>query len=97
MFTRDIVAYNDVELDQYLEANGRFVKVEDPENLMRDKDFIQRLRARTGASDLAQSPPIDLNHVSARLGKIPLDGETSPRYPSPATTLSIDEEEEYQR
>ncbi|KAF2185518.1 hypothetical protein K469DRAFT_726674 [Zopfia rhizophila CBS 207.26] len=45
LFTRDLAAYSDAELDQYLEESGRVVEVEDPENL--PENFIQRLRDRT--------------------------------------------------
>jgi hypothetical protein len=46
-FARDVAAYNNTELDQYLEehcVDGRaiVVDVEDPENL--PESFIQRLR-----------------------------------------------------
>lgn len=47
LLARDIVAYNDAELDEYLEEsskNGglRTVTVEDPENL--PESFLNRLR-----------------------------------------------------
>lgn len=46
-FARDLVALDDVELDQYLEENriqggATVVHVEDPENL--PESFIRRLR-----------------------------------------------------
>jgi hypothetical protein len=46
-FARDVVAYSDAELDQYLEeccvdGGPMVVDVEDPENL--PETFIQRLR-----------------------------------------------------
>ncbi|KAJ3579605.1 hypothetical protein NPX13_g963 [Xylaria arbuscula] len=49
MFARDFVAFDDVELDQYLDAHrleggAATVDVEDPENL--PESFIQRLRDR---------------------------------------------------
>ncbi|OBT39341.1 hypothetical protein VE00_10541 [Pseudogymnoascus sp. WSF 3629] len=88
LFTRHIVAYGDDELAQYLQANGRFVDVEDYKNLIKDKDFIERLR---GSSD-----KIDLNYVSARLEEVPTDREIS-HQSSPSTTPSINEEEDYRR
>ncbi|TVY64159.1 hypothetical protein LSUE1_G008648 [Lachnellula suecica] len=85
LFARDIAAYNDIELDQYLEANGRCIKVQDPENL--PEDFLQRLRARTGANDAPPSRSIDLNYVSARLVEEPAIRNPSPRrYPSVSST-----------
>ncbi|MCJ1260127.1 hypothetical protein MMC24_007967 [Lignoscripta atroalba] len=96
LLARDIAAYSDAELDKYLEINGRTVRVEDPENL--PNHFIQRLRARAGASDTAPSRPIDLNYVAARLGDISTDREASSRPSSPASTiLRSDNDEEYCR
>ncbi|KAH9203744.1 hypothetical protein DL95DRAFT_399072 [Leptodontidium sp. 2 PMI_412] len=93
LFAGDIAAYSDAELDQYLEANGRCVKVEDPKNL--PQDFIQRLRARTCANDAPPSRPIDLNYVSTRLVEEPVDRDPSPRSPSPATTIDLNDEGNY--
>ncbi|PQE09032.1 ankyrin 23 unc44 protein [Rutstroemia sp. NJR-2017a BBW] len=91
LFAGDIAAYSDAEVDQYLEANGRCVKVEDPENL--PEDFIQRLRSNT-----APSRPIDLDYVSARLDELPVDRDPLPqRYSSESSTTSIDEEESCRR
>ncbi|KAK4131478.1 hypothetical protein BT67DRAFT_486143 [Trichocladium antarcticum] len=60
---REIVAYTDVELDQYLNENGRIVAVQDPKNL--PESFIQRLRDRV--HNASRSRPVDLDLVSARL------------------------------
>jgi hypothetical protein len=48
-------------------------------------------------SNTAQSLPVDLDQVSARLQDIPANkGPSTPRWPSPATTVSqIDEEQQY--
>jgi hypothetical protein len=43
-FAHDIAGFSDAELDEYLKANGNHVIVDDWENLMKDQDFIQRLR-----------------------------------------------------
>ncbi|GAP92495.1 putative ankyrin [Rosellinia necatrix] len=81
MFARDLAAFNDVELDQYLEEHrleggATTVDVEDPENL--PESFIQRLRDRAqNTSDAAQSGAVDLNQVTTRLLEIPADRDTS--------------------
>ncbi|KAF2271533.1 uncharacterized protein EI97DRAFT_462771 [Westerdykella ornata] len=91
LFARDIVAYNDEELDRYLEENGRAVAVEDPDNL--PEEFIQRLRDRVRReNETAASHPIDLDQVAARLERLQ---EQSRRSPSLPTTASYHEEEEY--
>ncbi|KAF4618136.1 hypothetical protein G7Y89_g14972 [Cudoniella acicularis] len=85
----EIVRYSDAELDQC-------VKVQDPDNL--PDDFIQRLRAR--ANNVVLSHPIDLNHVSVRLGEISVDRGSSPRPSSSAsitTKDSPDPEENYRQ
>ncbi|KAH6722615.1 hypothetical protein BKA61DRAFT_179236 [Leptodontidium sp. MPI-SDFR-AT-0119] len=103
LFARDIAAFNDTELDQYLAANGRCITVEDPETLKGDEVLLRRLRARTGAT---KSRSIDLDDLTARLQDISAkrDWQAQPRRPSQigsafrsrATTESIDDEEYYQ-
>ncbi|KAI1421200.1 hypothetical protein F5Y12DRAFT_787643 [Xylaria sp. FL1777] len=83
IFARDLVAFNDAELDQYLEAHrleggATAVNLEDPENL--PESFIQRLRDRAkNMSDAAQSRAVDLDRVTARLLEIPADNNELPR------------------
>ncbi|QSS54251.1 hypothetical protein I7I53_01747 [Histoplasma capsulatum var. duboisii H88] len=87
--TCDIVAYDDVELDEYLERTGRVVYVQDPENL--PDSFLQRLRDRTyGGGGADKSRPVDLAQVNTRLlqvekekepGKEPQDKQAAPRTP----------------
>ncbi|KAH8743245.1 hypothetical protein F5883DRAFT_48465 [Diaporthe sp. PMI_573] len=82
-FARDVVAYSDAELDQYLEeccvdGGPMVVDVEDPENL--PETFIQRLRDRAGrASDTGQSRPVDPGQLTSRLLDISADRNTSPQ------------------
>ncbi|PGH32994.1 hypothetical protein GX50_04209 [[Emmonsia] crescens] len=81
---RDIVAFDDSELDQYLEKTGRIVSVEDPHNL--PEEFIQRLRDRvTNASEAVKSRPVDLDQVAARLLEVTTEHEppTEPVVPRP--------------
>ncbi|KAH6716102.1 hypothetical protein BKA61DRAFT_672381 [Leptodontidium sp. MPI-SDFR-AT-0119] len=94
LFARDIAAYNDTELDQYLEANGRlgFSEAYGPPVSLK----FRRLRSRTGANDAASSRPIDLNYVSARLVQEPVDRDPSLRSPSPVTTIDLSNERNYQ-
>ncbi|KAJ2897317.1 hypothetical protein MKZ38_004799 [Zalerion maritima] len=78
LLARDIIAYNDAELDQYLEENhlnggALAVDIVDPENL--PESFIQRL----SAGHAVQSRPLDLNQLNARLLEIPADNTISPR------------------
>ncbi|EPE25350.1 hypothetical protein GLAREA_01262 [Glarea lozoyensis ATCC 20868] len=89
LFATDIAQYSDLELDQYLETNGRCIQVEDPENL--PDHFIQRLSTRIDGS-----ATIDLNHVSARLEELATGRESSPRAPSAESTADLDDEE-YER
>ncbi|KAI1733524.1 hypothetical protein F4680DRAFT_454864 [Xylaria scruposa] len=71
---RDIVAYSDAELDQYLEEHGLeggaiHVDVKDPENL--PPSFIQRLRDwAERASNTHQSRPVDADQLASRLHDI---------------------------
>ncbi|KAK0112337.1 hypothetical protein ONS96_001584 [Cadophora gregata f. sp. sojae] len=44
LFTRDLAAYTDAELNEHLDANEGEVDVEDPEEPMKDESFAQRLR-----------------------------------------------------
>ncbi|KAI1172980.1 hypothetical protein F4777DRAFT_601119 [Nemania sp. FL0916] len=68
----ELVALDDRELDRYLEDHLRTIEVEDPENL--PESFIQRLRDRARpSSERAQSHPIDLYEVNARLLALPSD------------------------
>ncbi|KAH8757881.1 hypothetical protein F5883DRAFT_428179, partial [Diaporthe sp. PMI_573] len=82
---RDVVAYSDAELDQYLEEHCLdggpiVVDVEDPENL--PESFIQRLRDRTRrASDTGQSRPVDPGQLTSRL--LDMSSDASPRPPPP--------------
>ncbi|KAI4287427.1 MAG: hypothetical protein L6R35_003311, partial [Caloplaca aegaea] len=91
LFASDIALFDDVQLDQYLEANGRLVRVEDPDNL--SQEFLERLRVRVGPAQPAQSRPIDLNYLSARLEDISAGRQASPQPSSCATTELWDEEE----
>ncbi|KAL8913492.1 MAG: hypothetical protein Q9171_001680 [Xanthocarpia ochracea] len=91
LFASDIALFGDAQLDQYLEANGRCVRVEDPDNL--SQAFLERLRARTGPTEAAQSHPIDLEYLSARLEDISAGRQASPQPSSCATTEPYDEEE----
>ncbi|KAI0815427.1 hypothetical protein GGR55DRAFT_675044 [Xylaria sp. FL0064] len=75
-FARDLVAFNNVELDQYLEEHrleggATTVDVEDPKNLPENR--VQN------ASDAAQSRAVDLNRVTTRLLEIPADYNALPR------------------
>ncbi|KUI73309.1 hypothetical protein VM1G_08979 [Cytospora mali] len=84
VFASEIVAYNDEELDRYLQENGRIVSVHDPKNL--PESFIQRLRDRVHNAN--RSRPVDLDQVSARLSQLPdnldkwpsSDGSRTPGY-----------------
>ncbi|KAI0967875.1 hypothetical protein F4678DRAFT_482901 [Xylaria arbuscula] len=82
-FSHDLIAFSDVELDQYLEEHrleggATTVDIEDPENL--PASFIQRLRDRVqNTSDAAQSHAVDLNRVTARLLEIPAENNELPR------------------
>ncbi|KAL8642310.1 MAG: hypothetical protein Q9228_000988 [Teloschistes exilis] len=93
LFARDIAAYSDAELDRYLEENGRFVDVEDPENL--PDDFIQRLKDRTHrTSATTEARPVDPNQLAIVLQQC----AARERSPSIATTASpMPEEEKYQK
>ncbi|KAK2801517.1 hypothetical protein FQN50_007733 [Emmonsiellopsis sp. PD_5] len=74
LFARDIVAYSDSELAQYLKDHRRHVTVQDPENL--PEEFIQRLRDHARhASDEGPSRPVDLDQVAARLLQMPTHRE----------------------
>ncbi|KAL7919356.1 hypothetical protein ACQKWADRAFT_205410 [Trichoderma austrokoningii] len=69
LFAHELEAYNDADLDRYLEENGRLVSVQDPRNL--SEHFIQRLsRDRVHGSDNTPSLPVDLAQVTARLLQI---------------------------
>ncbi|CAN8097993.1 unnamed protein product [Discula destructiva] len=86
-FARDVVAFSDAELDQYLEAHrldggAMVLEVEDPENL--PESFIQRLRNRAQyTSDTDQSRPVDPAQLTSRLLDISSDRTTSSRPPTP--------------
>ncbi|RDL34579.1 uncharacterized protein BP5553_07707 [Venustampulla echinocandica] len=68
LLTRDLAAYTDPELDQYLAVNRGQISVEDPHTLKQDTALLQRLsRARAGPNDTVQSYPIDLDYLTARL------------------------------
>ncbi|KLJ13211.1 hypothetical protein EMPG_11865 [Blastomyces silverae] len=78
----DVVAFDDAELDQYLEENGRTVSVDDPENI--PESFIQRLKDRVNnGSSAAKSLPIDLDQVSARLLQVATDKEPQDQQAAP--------------
>ncbi|KAK8026259.1 hypothetical protein PG990_004082 [Apiospora arundinis] len=66
---RDIVAYSDAELIDYLDRNSNVVSVSDPENL--PESFINRLSAETFRKLPPPSRPVDFNQVAARLLAIP--------------------------
>ncbi|KAL9013440.1 MAG: hypothetical protein Q9173_001867 [Seirophora scorigena] len=92
LFASDIALFDDAQLDQYLEANGRIVRVEDPDNL--SQAFLERLRARAGPAEPTRSHPIDLSYVSARLEDISAGRQASPHPSRCATTPPYDEEED---
>ncbi|KAH8746635.1 hypothetical protein F5883DRAFT_721544 [Diaporthe sp. PMI_573] len=107
-FARDVVAFSDAELDQYLEEHrldggAMFVEVEDPENL--PQSFIQRLRDRAQhTSDADQSRPVDPSQLTSRLLDISSGRNTSPQPPPPpfdressAATSSRIPTEEFER
>ncbi|KAH8589531.1 hypothetical protein B0O99DRAFT_599818 [Bisporella sp. PMI_857] len=48
---------------------------------------------QTGTGDAVQSCPIDLNHVSARLGEMLACGESSSRLSSAGASIDMDNEE----
>ncbi|KAI9155798.1 hypothetical protein HJFPF1_08387 [Paramyrothecium foliicola] len=73
LYARDVIAFTDLELDQYLTENGRQVNVRDPNNLT--ESFIERLRRLV--TDSSHSFPVDLEQVSARLSGF-VDVERSP-------------------
>ncbi|PGG98120.1 hypothetical protein GX51_06969 [Blastomyces parvus] len=78
----DVVAFDDAELDKYLEENGRTVSVEDPENI--PESFIQRLRDRVKyGSRAAKSLPVDLDQVSARLLQVATNKEAQDQQAAP--------------
>ncbi|KAK0717156.1 hypothetical protein B0T26DRAFT_285226 [Lasiosphaeria miniovina] len=93
LYAREIIAYNDEELDRYLEENGRHVSVHDPQNLT--ESFIQRLRDRVRPNNQVQSRPVDLDQVSARLlqattfDQVPAEGHGG----LPAESSSSDDSE----
>ncbi|KAK3935963.1 putative ankyrin [Diplogelasinospora grovesii] len=80
IFARDLVAFTDAELDQYLdehrlEGRALAIDVEDLENL--PESFIQRL-TESRASVVELSTPVNLNHVTSRLLDIFSSKNTSP-------------------
>ncbi|PGH02342.1 hypothetical protein AJ80_08864 [Polytolypa hystricis UAMH7299] len=76
-FACDIVAYNDEELDRYLEKVNRIFAVQDSENL--PESFIERLRDRVRReNEIVQSRPVDLDQVAARLLEISPDNKELP-------------------
>ncbi|KAH8745905.1 hypothetical protein F5883DRAFT_263302 [Diaporthe sp. PMI_573] len=83
IFACEIVAYNDAELDQYLEehcVDGGVVDVDvqDPENL--PPSFIERLRDRAEhASSPDQSRPVDADQLTSRVLGISSGRNSSPR------------------
>ncbi|CZR65639.1 uncharacterized protein PAC_15539 [Phialocephala subalpina] len=103
LFTCDLAAYSDAELNKYLETNGGIVDVEDYENLRKDTVLIQRLRMRARARGLPHSYLIDPDDLTARLEDISADRQALPRSPSQMgsdyrsrdTTGPLDEEEDY--
>ncbi|PQE30160.1 ankyrin 2,3 unc44 protein [Rutstroemia sp. NJR-2017a WRK4] len=91
--TRELVAYNDAELDKFLERGIGDFDVEDPEVLIKDLHFAQRLRSRIEA----RSKPVDAKSLTRRLRTIPADRPVWPRQLSPEsrrTPPPIGEEEE---
>ncbi|KAJ9137658.1 hypothetical protein NKR23_g8955 [Pleurostoma richardsiae] len=85
LLAREIAAYDDAELDRYLEESGRLVRVQDPENL--PESFIQRLRDRVNvANDTTRS---DLNQVSARLLQISTDRRAPPENSEDSSSASL--------
>ncbi|KAI1813668.1 hypothetical protein GGS20DRAFT_466839 [Poronia punctata] len=85
LLAREIVEFSDEELDRYLSDNKlgqtTLISVEDPKNL--PESFIQRLRDRAkGAA--ANSRPVDLAQVTARLLENPAYDRTLPRLSTPS-------------
>ncbi|KAF2191913.1 hypothetical protein K469DRAFT_735781 [Zopfia rhizophila CBS 207.26] len=94
LFTRDLAAYSDAELDRYLEESRRVVEVEDPENL--PDSFIQRLRDRARrTSEIVQSYSVNLDQVAARLLQVSASKEAPSRSSFPPTRPPVYEEEPY--
>ncbi|MCJ1246658.1 hypothetical protein MMC30_003867 [Trapelia coarctata] len=89
LFAREIAAYSDTDLDKYLEANGRCVRVEDPENLT--EEFIGRLKARADPNNTARPHPVDLGYLTTRLEEISANRQVSPRPSSPASVTTEDD------
>ncbi|OAX82484.1 hypothetical protein ACJ72_03167 [Emergomyces africanus] len=88
----DIIAFDDTELDQYLEKTGRVVSVEDPHNL--PEAFIRRLRDRvTVTREGVKSRPVDLDQVAARLQEVTAEDEPSSE-PVPPKPRLIEYEKE---
>ncbi|KAK8095044.1 hypothetical protein PG997_001729 [Apiospora hydei] len=86
---RDVAAYNDAELDAFLEESKRrhgayVVDVADPENI--PDEFITRLRDRANAP--ARSQAIDLDQVTTRLLAASAETDTAQRDRSPTAPLS---------
>ncbi|KAF2749608.1 hypothetical protein M011DRAFT_474966 [Sporormia fimetaria CBS 119925] len=92
LFAGEVADFSDGELDEYLQKNGRFIDVKDPENL--SDDFIQQLKDRTHRTGATtESRPIDPDRLTTILQQC-ADREPSP---SIATTApSSPEEEKYQ-
>ncbi|POS72348.1 hypothetical protein DHEL01_v209259 [Diaporthe helianthi] len=82
LFARELVAFSDAQLKQYLEdhrldGGAMFIEVEDPQNL--PPSFIQRLRDwAQHTSDTDQSRPVDPNQLTSRLLNISSDKNTWP-------------------
>ncbi|PQE25141.1 ankyrin 23 unc44 protein [Rutstroemia sp. NJR-2017a BVV2] len=89
--TRELVAYTDAELDKF---SDKEFDVEDPEILIKDLHFAQRLRSRIEA----RSKPVDAKSLTKRLQNIPADRPVWPRQHSPEShrTPPLDREEEEQ-
>ncbi|KAE9961328.1 hypothetical protein BLS_002497 [Venturia inaequalis] len=97
LWASEIIAYNDEELDRHIERYGRTIDVQDPEVLMQNKPFIQRLKDRANnTTDSVKSSPVDAQQLTARLLQGPTYKERAIRSPSvTSTTPPFTEEEEY--
>ncbi|KAL8907052.1 MAG: hypothetical protein Q9207_001632 [Kuettlingeria erythrocarpa] len=94
LYASEIALFDDAQLDQYLEANGRLegLAVESLILLI----FVRGQMALAGPTQPAQSHPIDLKYLSACLEDVSAGREGSPQ-PSSCTTTEPYDEEEYQR
>ncbi|KAE9968651.1 hypothetical protein EG328_007337 [Venturia inaequalis] len=91
----EIIAFDDIQLDEYLVEQGRNVDVKDPNNLT--EAFIQRLRDRIPNP---KSQPVDLQQLMARLREATAFEQRSVRSFSEETEIytgeTYEEKKQYQ-